>query len=156
MAAVSKSVPGSPGMSAETSSGGQPAHNARRVLISGSNGFIGQALVTNLRHRGDIVVSLLRGEASAGTLHWNPGSGVLDPEMVSGFDTVIHLAGEPVVGLWTSAKKRRILESRVRGTSELAHALAAASRPPRLFLCASGINFYGNNRAAFVDESSPM
>jgi hypothetical protein len=86
---------------------------------------------------------------------WSPGSGTLDPALVSGFDTVVHLAGEPVVGLWSSAKKRRIMESRVLGTAELATALAAATRPPRLFLSASGINFYGNRGDTVLDETAP-
>jgi uncharacterized protein (TIGR01777 family) len=74
---------------------------------------------------------------------------------VSGFDTVIHLAGEPVVGLWSSAKKRRIMESRVLGTAELATALASAALSPRLCLSASGINFYGNRGDTILDETVP-
>jgi len=107
------------------------------------------------RGLGDIVVPLLRGNGAGDGLHWNPGSNSLDPQAVSGFDTVIHLAGEPVVGLWTAGKKRRILESRVKGTTELATALAAAPLPPRLFLSASGINFYGNGGDTVLTEEAP-
>jgi uncharacterized protein len=127
-----------------------------RILISGSSGFIGRALIGQLTASGYTVVPLLRGRSSPGSPHWNPGSGILNPAVVSGFDTVIHLAGEPVVGRWTDAKKCRILESRVWGTNELATALAAAEAPPRVFLCASGINYYGNQGDVVLDEDAPL
>jgi uncharacterized protein (TIGR01777 family) len=129
--------------------------SVRRILISGSSGLIGRALVASRERAGDVVVSLVRAKGTADALLWNPGSGGLDPALVSGFDTVIHLAGEPVVGLWTAAKRRRIMESRVLGTAELATALASAARPPRLFLCASGIKFYGNRGDTVLDETAP-
>jgi uncharacterized protein (TIGR01777 family) len=133
----------------------QTERTPRRILISGSTGFIGRAVVARRRQLGDTVVPLLRSASAGEGVRWNPGSHSLDPKVVSGFDTVIHLAGEPVVGLWTPAKRRRILESRVEGTTELATALAAAPHPPRLFLCASGINFYGNCGDTILTEDAP-
>jgi len=106
--------------------------------------LIGRAVIASRRRAGDVVVPLVRKKGTADALLWDPGSGKLDPALVSGFDTVIHLAGEPVVGLWTAAKRRRIMYSRVLGTTELASALASAAVPPRLFLSASGINFTGS------------
>ena len=129
--------------------------NPRRILISGSSGLIGRAVVASRQRAGDVVVPLVRAKGTADSVLWSPGSGTLDPALVSGFDTVIHLAGEPVVGLWSSAKKRRIIDSRVLGTAELATALASAALPPRLFLSASGINFYGNRGDTVLDETAP-
>ena len=129
--------------------------SARRILISGSSGLIGRAVVASRQRAGDVVVPLVRAKGTADALLWDPGSGRLDPALVSGFDTVIHLAGEPVVGLWTSAKRGRIMESRVLGTAELATALASAAVPPRLFLSASGINFYGNRGNTVLNETAP-
>jgi uncharacterized protein (TIGR01777 family) len=129
--------------------------SGRRILISGSSGLIGRAVVASRQRAGDVVVPLVRAKGIADALLWSPGSGRLDPALVSGFDTVIHLAGEPVVGLWTAAKRRRIMESRVLGTAELATALASAALPPRLFLSASGINFYGNRGDTVLDETAP-
>ena len=127
----------------------------RRVLISGATGLIGRRLVAERRAAGDTVVALVRREAaSEGEIRWAPGVEALDPAVVSGFDAVVHLAGEPVLGLWTKAKRRRILESRVVGTRTLVEALARAEPPPRVLVCASGINFYGGTRAGVVDESS--
>jgi uncharacterized protein (TIGR01777 family) len=127
----------------------------RRILISGSSGLIGCAVVARRRQLGDIVVPLLRGNTRGTGLRWEPGSGTLDPQSVSGFDTVIHLAGEPVLGIWTTRKKQRILNSRVQGTEELVNALVAAHHPPRLFVCASGTNFYGNNGISVLTEDAP-
>jgi uncharacterized protein (TIGR01777 family) len=143
-------------MTANPSLSKHQQQSVRRILVSGSSGLIGRALVASRERAGDVVVSLVRAKGTADALLWNPGSGRLDPALVSGFDTVIHLAGEPVVGLWTAAKRRRIMESRVLGTAELATALASAARPPRLFLSASGINFYGNRGDTVLDETAPL
>ena len=134
----------------------QQPKTSRRLLVSGSSGLIGKRVVSAYRAAGDTVVRLVRGDhAAPDALLWNAGSGTLRPDLVSGFDAVIHLAGEPVIGRWTAAKKRRILDSRVKGTGELAAALAAADRPPPVFLCASGINIYGNRGDTILDETAP-
>ena len=130
----------------------------RRILVSGAGGLLGRHIVAERRAAGDTVVALKRGAKPASSMEavvWDPIAGVLDPRSVSGFDAVIHLAGEPVAGRWTAEKKRRIRESRVEGTTLLANALAAAERPPKVFLCASGINFYGDQGAVAIDESWP-
>jgi len=79
----------------------------------------------------------------------------LAPEVVSGFDAVIHLAGESIVGRWTVAKKTRILESRTVGTRHLAEALAKASQRPRVFISASAIGYYGSRGDEILREDSP-
>lgn len=122
--------------------------------MSGSTGLLGTALQQHFAGRYE-VVPLLRGPARPGALLWDPEKSQIAPEQVSGFDAVIHLAGEPVVGLWTAARKQRIVRSRVHGTRLLAEALAAAPRPPKVFLCASGINIYGDCGQALVKESTP-
>ena len=132
--------------------GGRPT---QRVLVSGASGLVGRRLMAERRAAGDTVVALVRRAANGGgEIRWNPGVDALDPAAVSGFDAVVHLAGEPVLGLWTPAKKRRILKSRVEGTRTLVEALAQTARPPAVFLCASGINFYGGAREGLVDEDS--
>ena len=128
---------------------------ARRVLVSGATGLIGRRLVAARRAAGDKVVALVRRPvAGVDEVRWRPGVEALDPAAVSGFDAVVHLAGEPVLGWWTAAKKQRILESRVDGMRTLVEALGRAERPPRVLLCASGINFYGGTREGVVDERS--
>ena len=95
-----------------------------RILVSGVSGPIGAALLPSLDTLGYKVVRLVRGSAmNDGQIHWDPAQPV-SPESVSGFDAVIHLAGESIVGRWTAAKKQAIHDSRVKGTSHLATALA--------------------------------
>ena len=126
-----------------------------RILISGASGPIGAALVPALKAGGASVTRLVR-KATAGPdqIVWDPAQ-PLSPDLVSGFDAVIHLAGESIVGRWTAAKKRRILESRVQGTGHLAEAAAQASPPPRVFISASAVGFYGNRGDEILREDSP-
>jgi len=126
-----------------------------RILMSGASGLLGGALLPSLEAAGVDVVCLVRGAArNAGQLAWNP-MGELAPSAVSGFDSVIHLAGESVVGRWTAAKRQAIRESRVQGTKTLAGALARTDRKPRVFICASAIGFYGDRGDEFLTEESP-
>lgn len=124
-----------------------------KVLISGSSGLIGTALLPALQTAGYDVTRLVR-RPSAGQLAWNPDK-PLAPESVSGFDAVVHLAGESIVGRWTEAKKQRILQSRVPPTRNLAQALATASKPPRVLVCASAVGYYGTRGDEVLREDSP-
>jgi uncharacterized protein (TIGR01777 family) len=125
-----------------------------QVLVTGVSGPIGAALLPSLRKRGHKVVRLVRGASSGpDEITWNPAQSI-PPDSVSGFDAVIHLAGETIVGRWTDAKKKRILESRRVGTRNLAQALARASRRPQTFIAASAIGFYGNRGDEVLREDS--
>lgn len=131
-----------------------PRRTPLRILVSGSTGLIGRALVFACRSLGDEVIPLVRKGSVPGAVHWD-AAGELNPSEVSGFDAVVHLAGEPVSVRWTAETKRRIRDSRVEGTYKLASALARAARPPRVFISASGVNFYGNAGSAVLDEFAP-
>ena len=125
-----------------------------RVLISGASGLIGSALLPVLESGGDEVVRLVRGPARAkNEVQWEPMREV-SPELVSGFDVVIHLSGENVAGRWTAEKKRKIRDSRVVSTRNLAWAIAKAEIPPRTFVCASAIGYYGNRGNEVLTEDS--
>src|ERR1022692_4109679 len=125
-----------------------------RILVSGCSGLIGSALLPSLKASGYEVVCLIRGAASGkGQITWDPAR-ALAPESASGFDAVIHLAGESIVGRWTEAKKHRILESRVQGTRHLAEALAAAPQRPQLLISASAIGYYGDRGEEVLREDS--
>ncbi len=126
-----------------------------RILISGASGLIGKALVLALESRGDQVYRLVRREPrSQHDVRWDPMQDV-PPQLVSGFDVVIHLSGESVAGRWNESKKKRIRDSRVISTRNLATALAKAEQPPRTFLCASAIGYYGNRGDELLNEESP-
>ena len=124
------------------------------ILVSGSSGLIGTALVSALKSSGYEITCLVRDAASAkGQIQWDPAQ-PLAPESVSGFDAVVHLAGESIVGRWTQEKKRRILESRVQGTRKLVEALVATPQQPRLLVSASAIGFYGDRGEETLREDS--
>jgi uncharacterized protein len=127
-----------------------------RILVSGVSGPIGAALLPSLRASGWTVVRLVRGVVTGdGHIAWDPAAPIAAEE-VSGFDAVIHLAGESIVGRWTAAKKRKIRDSRVLGTSNLAQALARAEEKPKVFICGSAIGYYGNRGdEALSEESEP-
>ena len=117
-----------------------------RVLVTGSSGLIGSALVDSLRNGGHDVVRLVRREVQADDeAWWNPAIGEIDDAAIAGADGVVHLAGEPVGKRWSDEHKKRILDSRVQGTRTIARAVAAADKPPVL-VSASGMNFYGYDR----------
>lgn len=101
------------------------------------------------------MVPLVRGGEAWGAVKWQE-DGTLRPADVSGFDAVVHLAGEPVAtGRWTAEKKRKIRESRVDSTQRLVEALERAGEPPSVLVCASGINFYGDHGDSVVTETTP-
>ena len=129
-----------------------------RILVTGASGPIGAALLPSLKTSGWSVVRLVRGAAAGGStdneqVAWDPAAPVA-PAAVSGFDAVIHLAGESIFGRWTAGKKARIRVSRVAGTLHLASALAQAEEKPKVFICGSAIGFYGNRGDETLREGS--
>jgi uncharacterized protein (TIGR01777 family) len=132
-----------------------------KVIVTGSTGLVGFALVRSLLADGDEVTRLVRGEAQGfrapGTVavHWNPDSGAIDAKELEGHDAAVHLAGESIAdGRWDDEKKRRILESRVKGTRLLAETLAGLERKPKVLVSASATGFYGNRGAEVLREES--
>jgi uncharacterized protein (TIGR01777 family) len=131
-----------------------------RVLVSGASGPIGKALLPSLRTNGAHITRLVRDNApptysDEQTIPWHPGQ-PLSADALSGFDAVIHLAGETIVGRWTESKKNKIRDSRVIGTRNLAQSLAQAKHRPQIFLCSSAIGYYGNRGdEALTEESAP-
>jgi uncharacterized protein len=125
-----------------------------RILVSGVSGPIGAALLPSLKTRGYEVARLVRGAAAGGSqILWDPAKPIA-PEAVSGFDAVIHLAGESIVGRWTAGKKLKIRDSRVVGTGNLARALAQAKDMPQVFICSSAIGVYGDRGDEVLNEES--
>jgi len=120
--------------------------------------MLGTALAPALEADGHEVWRFVRsGGATAAnrTISWDPGAGRLDPAAVAPLDAVVHLAGENLAeGRWTDERKRRILASRVDGTSLVARTIAALDRKPVL-LSASGVGYYGDSGIEPLDETAP-
>lgn len=131
------------------------------IIVTGARGLIGSALIPFLQSKGHRITRFVRGKAQAkyadGTqaIEWNPQQGEVDARLLEGHDAIFHLAGEPVAeGRWTEEKKRRIRDSRVRGTSLLAAKLAECASPPHTFICASAVGFYGDRGEEVLREES--
>ena len=73
---------------------------------------------------------------------------------IDGARAVIHLAGEPVAGLMTPWKKRRILDSRVKTADSLINVLQSLDHRPPFFISASAVGYYGNRGDTVLSESS--
>ena len=114
-----------------------------KILISGSSGLVGSALKNDLERDGHEIVALPRSFE--------------DPIDFSGADAVVHLAGENIAaGRWTAEKKRKIKDSRVKGTAQLAKQITLSKEKPSVFICASAIGYYGEREDEKLDESSEM
>ena len=122
-----------------------------RLGITGATGFIGRHAARLAAARGWEVIPFSRQPRDERTRRFVPG----EPADVEGLDAVLHLAGEPVVGRWTSDKRHRIMASRVLGTRSIVEGFARAAHPPRVLVSASGIGFYGDTGDREVDENSP-
>jgi uncharacterized protein (TIGR01777 family) len=128
-----------------------------KVLISGASGFLGQAICAQLKTSGHKVLPLVRRRSKRPAeeeVYWNPESEEIEQDRLEGVDAVIHLAGEPVVGRWTDSKRARIYDSRVHGTRFLTQSLAALEQPPKVFISASAIGYYGERGDEELDEAS--
>ncbi|MFQ5670528.1 MAG: TIGR01777 family oxidoreductase [Acidobacteriota bacterium] len=129
-----------------------------KILITGSSGMVGMALAPCLEAAGHTVVRLRRPPArsGAGNLLWDPRAGALPAAALEGCQAVIHLAGENLAtGRWTSAKKKRIRESRVGATDLLCRTLASLSEPAQVLVSASAVGYYGDRGDERLTESSP-
>jgi uncharacterized protein (TIGR01777 family) len=130
---------------------------AMNILVTGSTGLVGSAVVPFLTTGGHRVVRLVRGTARGpDEVEWNPQAGTIDAAKLEGLDAVVHLAGENIAtGRWNDAKKAAIRDSRVNGTSVLCEALAKLTNKPRVLVGASAIGFYGERGDTVMTESSP-
>ncbi|MCW5958899.1 MAG: TIGR01777 family oxidoreductase [Pyrinomonadaceae bacterium] len=128
-----------------------------KVLITGASGFIGGRLVNILEQKGHDVFKLSRSQAeNPGEIQWDPYEGFSSSEFekLHQIEAVIHLAGENVAGNWSENKKRRIRDSRVKGTETLVDAFSKSENPPSIFISASAIGFYGNRGDELLTEES--
>ena len=115
-----------------------------RVAVTGSHGFIGSALVPVLERDGHEVVRVPRRQ-----------DGDLDVAALDGAEAVIHLAGEGVAAKrWSPEQKRRVLESRTRGTTAVAEAMARMAPRPRVLLSGSAVGYYGDRRDEILTEEA--
>jgi uncharacterized protein len=134
--------------------GSAGSHKPLDILISGASGLIGSSLVPFLTTGGHRVFRLVRKPPQGDEeIFWNPDSGKIGFEGIDGFDAVIHLAGENIgKDWWTGAKKEKIVSSRVNGTRTIVNSVLKLNKPPKAFLSASAIGYYGNRGNQILTE----
>jgi uncharacterized protein (TIGR01777 family) len=134
-----------------------------RILVSGSTGFLGTALIESLERQGHSVARLVRpatlqknaSGAHADAISWDPVAGHFDAAGAEGADALIHLAGASIAdGRWNVARKELLRTSRIDATRYLIGALAKLQRPPRVIVAASAIGYYGNRGDEILTEAS--
>jgi uncharacterized protein (TIGR01777 family) len=130
----------------------------RHVLISGATGFVGGHLVRWLIARGDSVTVYTR-DADRALDRFGPHVHVvtnLDTiEPSERIDAIVNLAGARILGIpWTRGRRRKLIDSRVHTTRQLVALCARLERPPRVFVSASAIGYYGVRGDQRLDEQS--
>lgn len=142
-----------------------------KILVSGSSGLVGTAVVEALARNGHTVCRLMRSEsaarpskqnaaaagsrASEPTVRWDPVSGNFDAASAEGAEAVVHLAGASIAeGRWNEVRKRLLHSSRVDATRHLVGGLSKLARPPQVFVTASAVGYYGDRGDEELTEQS--
>ncbi|MDP1571315.1 MAG: TIGR01777 family oxidoreductase [Vicinamibacterales bacterium] len=128
-----------------------------KIIVAGGTGFLGKPLVEALRARGDDVRVLTRRASAPGEIGWTPDGGV-GPWLASleGAEAIVNLAGAGIAEKrWTEARKREIAESRLLATRSLVAAAGSLASPPRVFVSASAVGYYGSRGDEPVTEAAP-
>jgi uncharacterized protein len=131
---------------------------AMKILVTGSSGLIGSALVPHLTGQGHRVVRLMRRVAARGedVAVWDPDTDKLETSALEGNEAVVHLAGENIgASRWTDKRKERMRSSRVSGTRLLSESLAQLAAAPHVLVSASAVGFYGSRGDEALTEDSP-
>jgi uncharacterized protein (TIGR01777 family) len=132
-----------------------------KILVTGSTGLVGNALVSALTKEGHTVCRLMRPDTvvAGGTkdgfnVAWNPATGELGGAAV-GADAVVNLAGASIGGgRWTAGRKALLRSSRIDTTRALVDALAKMNARPSVMVSASAIGVYGNRSDEVLTEES--
>lgn len=125
-----------------------------KVLIAGSSGLIGSALAPFLEAQGFAVERLLR-TAQDQHPYWDIQAATVNLKEFTNPDIIINLAGENIAnGRWTEKTKQRLVDSRIASTTLLVEHFSKAAHPPKLFINASAIGFYGDRGEQLLNENS--
>lgn len=128
-----------------------------RIVVAGGTGFLGTALVGQLRKDGHAVMVLTRHPRGTQDVQWNPyGSPASWVHVLEDADAVINLTGAPIAKRWTAAYKREIWNSRVLSTRTLVAAMKSVRRMPPTLVNASAVGIYGaRDDEPLTEESAP-
>jgi uncharacterized protein (TIGR01777 family) len=129
-----------------------------RMVIAGGSGFIGSALTAEWLALGGEAVVLTRSPRqrndAAIEVQWD---GVHIGEWIqylNGAEAIVDLAGKNINCRHTPQAVRELTDSRVSPVQTIAAAISHMTRPPRVWVQAGAIGFYGNRGDAVLDEHS--
>jgi uncharacterized protein (TIGR01777 family) len=126
------------------------------VGLTGASGFVGRHILRHAVQRGHEVIAFSRRpEQSVPGVRETRLFSLDAPPDLRGCAAVIHLAGEPILGMWTRTKRDRILKSRVEGTRRLVEGIAALSERPEVLVSASAIGYYQPGADQELTELAP-
>nr|MBA3750105.1 TIGR01777 family protein [Nitrosopumilus sp.] len=132
----------------------------KKILITGSTGLIGSALIPLLKIVGEHNVTKMVRPSSKNidnnlqVVKWDPDKEKIIINDLEGYDLIIHLGGENIFGRWSNSKKQSLMESRIKTTRLLCNSIIKLTKPPSTFICASAIGFYGNRGSEILTEES--
>ena len=128
-----------------------------RVLISGASGLVGSEVARQLNASGHEAIKLVRRKAAAADeVEWNPALGQIPGDLMDSIDAVVNMAGATTGKIpWTKKYKQEIVNSRIDSTRTLVKAMAAAKKPPKVFVSGSASGFYGDCGNQLLSETAP-
>ena len=116
------------------------------VVIAGASGMVGSALTTFLTAIGHRVLPMSRNPCSESAIKWDPIAGKIEANKLEKADVVINLSGENIGSQkWNKAKREKLYNSRILSTRLLVNTLNSLKTPPKVFISASAIGYYGTN-----------
>ena len=129
-----------------------------KIVITGSSGLIGSALVRDCEKKNFEVVKLVRrAPKQENESQWDPVKGIVDLNVLEKAIAIVNLAGAGVGDRrWSKKYKKLILDSRVNSTETLANAIVNLKTPPSVFVSGSAIGFYGDTADVAVDENANL
>ena len=129
-----------------------------KIVITGSSGLIGSALVRDCEKKNFEVVKLVRRvPKQENESQWDPVKGIVDLNVLEKATAIVNLAGAGVGDRrWSKKYKKLILDSRVNSTETLANAIVNLKTPPSVFVSGSAIGFYGDTADVAVDENANL
>ena len=129
-----------------------------KIVITGSSGLIGSALVRDCEKKNFEVVKLVRrAPKQENESQWDPIKGIVDLNVLEKATAIVNLAGAGVGDRrWSKKYKKLILDSRVNSTETLANAIVNLKTPPSVFVSGSAIGFYGDTADVAVDENANL
>jgi uncharacterized protein (TIGR01777 family) len=136
----------------------------KKIIVTGASGLIGTRLTAELISKGyDVVVFTRSVSKRKSTVHpannnveWDYRNPDAWQSYFENSYAIIHLAGASIAGKrFTKAYKKKVENSRIISTQNIVKAISAVKNKPKVFLCASGINYYGDSNARVLTENSP-